>query len=91
MLSQERRALQRLLVSHLVKLALDAPKGTPAEASQLAAFTLRSIDRDIGKALSEMSADHAGRLDPYSQAHLEDLASRIRRVLEAETQVPANR
>lgn len=91
MLSQERRALQRLLVSHLVKLAIDAPSGTPAEASQLAAFTLRSIDLDLGKALSKDSAEQGGRLDPYSQAHLEDLAARIRRVLEAETQVPIGR
>jgi aminoglycoside phosphotransferase (APT) family kinase protein len=57
-------------------------KGTPAEASQVAAATLRSIDVRIGKALP-------GASDGYTRAHLEDLRRKIKRTLEAETEVPA--
>ncbi|HEY2737034.1 MAG TPA: zinc-dependent metalloprotease, partial [Thermoanaerobaculia bacterium] len=51
-LSQDRRTLQRLLVGRLTKLAVAPGAGTPAEASQLAAATLRSIDQKLGKALA---------------------------------------
>jgi hypothetical protein len=82
-LSQDRRALQRLLVVHLSKLAAAAEKGTPAEASQVAAATLRSIGRRVDGALK------SGGGDAYTRAHLEDLGARIRRTLEAEVEVPA--
>ena len=39
----DRRALQRLLVQHLTQLTLQPESGTPAEAGQLAARSLRSI------------------------------------------------
>lgn len=81
-LSQDRRSLQRLLVAHLTKLALTPEKGTPAEASQVAASTLRSISRRIGKTATSA-------MDGYTRAHLEDLDARIRRTLEAGTEVPA--
>jgi Met-zincin len=81
-LSQDRRTLQRILVTRLAKLALAPEKGTPADASQVAASTLRSIDGRIGKALP-------GTADGYTRAHLEDLRARIKRTLEAETEVPA--
>jgi hypothetical protein len=84
-LSQDRRALQRLLVAHLAKLAVAPPEGTPAEASQVAAATLRSVGRRIGTALSP----RAGSTDGYTRAHLEDLSSRIDRTLAAGVQVPA--
>lgn len=81
-LSQDRRALQRLLVVRLSKLALTPEKGTPAEASQVAAATLRSIGRRIDGAMKTGG-------DAYTRAHLEDLGARIRRTLEAEVEVPA--
>jgi uncharacterized protein DUF4953/uncharacterized protein DUF5117 len=80
-LSQDRRALQRLLVSHLAKLAVAPLKGTPAEASQVAAATLRDISRRIAKSSA------AGKADGYTKAHWQDLSARIRRTLEAGTQV----
>jgi len=86
-LTQDRRALQRLLVGHLQKLAVAPEKGTPAEASQVAAATLRSIDKRIGKTLAAASSKPAK--DGYTRAHLEDLRGRIHRTLEAGTQVPA--
>jgi hypothetical protein len=86
-LSQDRRALQRLLVGRLTKLAAAPEKGTPAEASQLAAATLRSIDQKLGKALAGTASHQTA--DGYTRAHLEDLRTRIRRTLEAGTQVPA--
>ena len=82
-LSQDRRALQRLLVGHLSRLAVTPEKGTPAEASQVAAATLRSIQGRIDGALKK------GGGDDYTRAHLEDLKARIRRTLEAEMEVPA--
>jgi hypothetical protein len=81
-LSQDRRALQRLLVSHLAKLAVAPPKGTPAEASQVAAATLRDIGRRIAR-----STAAPGKADGYTRAHWQDLSARIRRTLEAETTV----
>jgi hypothetical protein len=86
-LSQDRRALQRLLVARLAKLAVAPEKGTPAEASQVAAATLRSIERRIGKILPG-TASHA-TADGYTIAHLEDLRTRIHRTLEAGVQLPA--
>jgi hypothetical protein len=86
-LSQDRRALQRLLVGHLQKLAVAPEKGTPPEAAQVAAATLRSIDKRIGKALAAASSKPTK--DGYTRAHLEDLRTRIHRTLEAGTQVPA--
>lgn len=83
-LSQDRRALQRLLISRLTKLAVAPAQGTPAEAGQVAAATLRSIDARLAKALPGTAA-----MDGYTRAHLEDLRSRIRRTLEAGTEVPA--
>ncbi len=81
-LTQDRRALQSTLVSHLAKLAVAPPKGTPAEASQVAAATLRSIGRRLTRSLAA-----PGKADAYSKAHWEDLGARIRRTLEAGTQV----
>ncbi|HEX4966198.1 MAG TPA: zinc-dependent metalloprotease [Thermoanaerobaculia bacterium] len=81
-LSQDRRALQRLLVSHLAKLAVAPPKGTPAEASQVAAATLRGIGRRMSKSLAA-----PGKADAYTKAHWQDLSARIRRTLEAGTQL----
>lgn len=75
-LSQDRRALQRLLVVHLSKLATTPEKGTPAEASQVAAATLRSIRGKVNEALKK------GGGDAYTRAHLEDLGARIGRTLE---------
>jgi hypothetical protein len=85
-LSQDRRALQRLLVSHLAKLAVAPAKGTPAEASQVAAATLRDIGRRIAR-----SSAAPGKADGYTKAHWQDLSARVRRTLEAGTQVAPGR
>ncbi|HBL31527.1 MAG TPA: hypothetical protein DD490_32290 [Acidobacteria bacterium] len=70
-LSRDRRALQRLVVDHCVGLATEPEEGTPAEASQVAASTLRSIRGKIKTAL-------LGKVgDAYTRAHLEDLGARI--------------
>jgi hypothetical protein len=83
--SRDRRALQRLLVSQLVKLAATPDRGTPAEASQLAAATLWSINGRLSRLGEAGWAD----LDGYTRAHAQDLSRRIRRTLEAETHLPA--
>ena len=84
-LDQDRRALQRLLVAHLAKLAVTPEKGTPPEAGQVAAASLRSIGRRIDRSLRAGGTS----LDGYGRAHLEDLAARITRTLEAGVEVPA--
>jgi len=61
-------------------------KGTPADASQVAASTLRSIDARIGRALP---GGRSEGMDGYTRAHLEDLRTRIKRTLEAGTEVSA--
>jgi hypothetical protein len=81
-LSQDRRALQRILVNHLTELAVTPEAGTPAEASQVAAATLRSIGTRMQKSLA------AGKLDGYTRAHYQDLATKVRRTLEAEMELP---
>ena len=78
-------SLQRLLVAHLVALVAAPERGTPAEASQLAAATLWSIS---GR-LARLGEDGWGDLDGYTRAHAQDLTRRIRRILEAETHLPA--
>lgn len=67
----------------MAKLAVTPPKGTPAEASQVAAATLRSVGRRLDRALAAKPAD------AYARAHYEDLAARIRRTLDAGVEVPA--
>lgn len=83
-LGVDRRALQRILVSHLIRLAVNPEKGTPAEASQVAASTLRSVARRLEKKMAGPA-----KLDGYTRAHYEDLAARIKRTLDAGVQVPA--
>jgi hypothetical protein len=83
--AQDRRSLQRILVAQLVALAAKPDKGTPAEASQLAAATLWSIGGRLARLRESAWID----LDGYTQAHVQDLARRIRRTLEAETHLPA--
>jgi hypothetical protein len=74
----DRRALQRLLVGHLSALVLKPQAGTPAEASQLAAASLRSIRDRVESVLDAGKASKG-----YTRAHLEDLAARATRTLEA--------
>ena len=85
-LGAERRALQRLLVAKLVTLVLEPEDGTPAEASQLASLTLRSIQ----SAIDDVATD-AEELDPYTRAHLLDLGASAKRTLDASVQVPTAR
>ncbi|MEM7247002.1 MAG: zinc-dependent metalloprotease [Acidobacteriota bacterium] len=83
--SQDRRSLQRLLVSRLEELVLRPDDGTPAEATQLAARSLRSVQGRCRSAL-----DHAAGLDEYALAHYEDLAARAERALTARVVVKAD-
>lgn len=83
-LGVDRRALQRALVGRLSRLVLSPEHGTPAEASQVAAATLRSILRRLDAALPALETD-AG----YARAHVEDLSARAARTLQASIQLPA--
>ena len=83
-LSADRRALQRLLLRHLSGLVLDPDKDSPPEASQLAAWALRSIRTRIDDALAREIAR-----DGYTTAHLFDLSARAGKTLEAGIELPA--
>ena len=85
-IERDRRALQRQLTSHLTRLVLKPPKGTPAEASQLAAASLRRIRAQTNEVL-----ESGTQLDGYTEAHLTDLATRAKRTLEATVEVPLAR
>jgi len=76
-----RRSLQRLLVSRLSTLTLAPPRGTPAEATQVARSTLREIRARVRRVIG--SPQRLSALDGYSRAHLEDLDAGITRALEA--------
>jgi hypothetical protein len=80
--SADRRSLQRRVVARLEQLLLRPASGTPAEASQLAASSLRSIRRRCEAAV-------AGRPSPdaYASAHFEALAAQARRALEASVEI----
>ena len=80
----DRRALQRLFVDRLCKLAFEPARGTPAEAGQLAELTLVRIRAELLQGLD--TGD-----DEYAIAHLRDLDKRIRVHLEAGVQRPALR
>ncbi|MDX1380111.1 MAG: zinc-dependent metalloprotease [Xanthomonadales bacterium] len=73
----DRRALQRVYVAQLIDLVDDPGRGTPPEASQLAAFTLAEIRED---ARSRQSARGAST---YTRAHFADLERRITATLDA--------
>lgn len=77
-LDAERRALQRMWVDELSRLAFEPRKGTPAEASQLARRSLRRVVLTLSDAYVE---------DPYDEAHVNDLHDRITSLLEAKVQV----
>jgi hypothetical protein len=79
----DRRALQRLYVSHLESLVLSPDPGTPAEASQLAAVSLLSIRRRIDGLLSR-----PGGTQGYGRAHFDGLAARAARTLDASIHLP---
>ena len=74
--------MQRLYLDKMIRMLLDPQRGTPAEASQLAASSLRSILTDLKTTLTDGET-----LDGYTRAHLEDLAARAQRTLEAGVQI----
>ncbi len=82
-LSADRRALQRLVVDHFARLVISPQAGVPAEASQVAAWALRSIARRLAGAQGTR-----GGLDGYSEAHLEHLEAQIKKTLEAGIELP---
>ena len=73
-----RRNLQRQYVSRLASLAI-APSGVTPDAQAIAAAQLRSLEGRIGTLLAKNDV----KLDDYSRAHLGEMQSRIRKVLDA--------
>jgi len=76
-IASTRRNLQRAYFQRLADLAL-GQSNAPADCQALAAVELEGLEKRIKQVLSGKA-----ELDPYSRAHLSDLAARIRKVLEA--------
>jgi len=73
-----RRNLQRQYVSQLASLAI-APSGVTPDAQAISAAQLRSLEGRIGTLLAKNDV----KLDDYSRAHLGEMQTRIRKVLDA--------
>ena len=82
-ISSFRRGLQREHLKQLIKLMLDADRGTPEDARSLARLHLAQINTRIQQVLQTAQ----GRLDAYSLAHLEESQVRIAKALDANFQV----
>ena len=78
MISSFRRNLQREHVQRLIDLTLlpDSPSPAVRTISTLATQELRRIDEAAKRSMN-------GSADPYSQAHLADIRTRIAKAMEA--------
>jgi len=76
----DRRALQRLFVEALARLAFEPAHGVPAEAGQLARERMRSLRAKLVAVIPDGA-------DPYAAPHLQALSERLRSLLEAGVQV----
>ncbi|MGQ9576109.1 MAG: zinc-dependent metalloprotease [Thermoguttaceae bacterium] len=80
-ISSLRRALQRRYLERLANLTM-GNLACPEDCQTLAYIQLEAIEARINAVLQG-----GAKLDPYTQAHLKESASRIRRVLEARLQL----
>jgi len=76
-ISSLRRNLQQLYFEHLADLAM-GNTGAPSDCQTVAATELKGLQVRLGRVLAGKA-----QLDAYSRAHLTDLFSRIRKVLDA--------
>jgi hypothetical protein len=76
-ISSLRRNLQRVFMKRLARLAL-GHTSAPEDCQTVAYLELKRLHQEIQEAL-----DGAGELDTYTQAHLEETASRVRAILDA--------
>ena len=72
-----RRNLQREHLRHLTHLVLD-PGTTPEDARSLARADLNVLGQDVGRAMG------SDEIDAYTNAHLDEVKSRIEATLAAE-------
>ncbi|NBV46293.1 MAG: DUF5117 domain-containing protein [Planctomycetia bacterium] len=78
-----RRGLQREYVASLSQLAMGSARATP-DVQALAATQLRALDGRINALLTKADVT----LDPYSVAHLTEMQTLIRKVLDARIELP---
>jgi hypothetical protein len=86
LVASKRRALQRIYVGLLEDIVLAPEKGTPADASVLAAAELRRIRERARRTAADPAI--APSLDAYGRAHLADLDARIGRALDPKIGIP---
>jgi len=79
-ISSLRRALQREYLQIITGMVLRI-EYVPEDARTLAWYKLRQLQGQLNKTLS-----NAGRLDDYTQAHLEETRDRINKTLNAQIQ-----
>lgn len=78
-ISSLRRDLQRAYIDRMGELITDAPNGTPADARSVARLELMNLKSRIDRRLSPPY-----NFDPYTEAHLREVQTRIERILEAD-------
>ncbi len=79
-ISSLRRALQRQHLNMMTSMVLRTVS-VPEDARTLAWYNLRQLRESLNKRIS-----HSGKLDEYTQAHLEETRDRINKTLNAEIQ-----
>ncbi|MBX7074901.1 MAG: zinc-dependent metalloprotease [Pirellulales bacterium] len=81
-ISSLRRNLQRKYLTQLADLAM-GNSFAPADCQTVAYAQLGSLQERINKLI-----EGGAKLDPYSQAHLKETSARIKKVLEAQLELP---
>lgn len=81
-ISSLRRNLQQRYFERLANLAM-GNAGAPSDCQTLAAAELQGLENRLKQVLAGKAA-----LDTYSRSHLSELASRIRKVLDARLELP---
>jgi hypothetical protein len=77
-ISSFRRGLQREHIKALIRILINPPDGMPEDARTLAWAKLRKLEGDISQFLTRFP-----NVDEYTQAHLTESATRIKKALDA--------
>jgi len=78
-IGSNRRDLQRAYLDQIIKLVVDAPGGTPADARSVARSQLKELNKKLDSRLTPPTFD----FNDYTSAHLEESKARIEAALKA--------
>ncbi|MDX1944716.1 MAG: zinc-dependent metalloprotease [Pirellulaceae bacterium] len=86
-ISSLRRNLQRSYLQRLSTLALGQSSTAPQDCQTVAWSELASLNQRMKSLLDNQAI--AGKLDPYTRAHLQESSARIAKVLDAKLELPS--